>query len=422
MLSTPHDAFEALKRIVEATIGDVRARGADTVPLQESVGRTVADDIHADRDQPPFPRASMDGIAVRSASAVAAGSTFRLVGELAAGGDPAALTATSDTETDADWSDGRECIEIMTGAAVPDGYARVIPFEVISKAVIDGGTVYTVPEGIEGKTNIHPRGVDYRKGALLIRRGTRITAPHVAVLASCGYAGVPVVPRPSIAVIGTGDEIVPPEQNPLSYQIRGSNPWTISGELEAWGFPCDEIALVRDDRNEVTETISRMVEGHDIVLVSGAVSKGTYDFVPDILTALGAHISIHGVRQRPGKPLLIGEAGGRTIMGLPGNPVSSLVAIRRYLVPLLTASYGRSDAGGYTVITGEDIDFEPPLTWFPAVDTVRSDDGRLVATIREGHGSGDFYHIAGSSGFIEVPEDSRRMAAGSAVTFFPWGS
>jgi len=424
-LYTTEEAMVALSHTVADTLKTVTARGVEKVPLTNAPGRTLAVDITADRDQPPFHRAAMDGIAIPDGGAVDVGTTYVRKGVLPAGGDPRV------------WSQpkAQECLEIMTGAAVPDGYGTVIRYEDLSRDKQDGHkkdgqTVFTISGGsYRGGENIHRKGTDFGSGTVLLKAGSRLAAPHLAVLASSGVVSVPVRPLPSIVILGTGDELVEPESSPLDHQIRASNTWTIAGELTAWGFPPADHRIHGDNRNDLERTLKALVDQHDVVLISGAVSRGRYDFIPDILYEIGVEILVHGVRQRPGKPLLIGTAGTTTgtttVMGLPGNPVSSLVSVRRYLVPLLvnqTIEGGMTQyaASGFPVTTEDDIDFGPELTWFPVVD-IATVGGVAGVRLRHGNGSGDFYHVAGSAGFIEVPEARRNMPAGSKVQFFPWG-
>jgi molybdopterin molybdotransferase len=434
-LVTTTEAVAVLKELVGEAAPGWTAGDGEYVTPEGALGRYLAVDCSADRAQPPFNRAAMDGIAVPAGAAVRAGRIFRQVGVLGAGGDPRRF---ADSEVS---GAGDRCIEIMTGAAVPAGYGTVVPYEDLKREERKGETFFAVVSGTyRGGENIHGRGADYPAGTLLLPAGTRITAPHLAVLASCGMAPVPVRRRPSIAILGTGDELVPVKGVPLDHQIRASNPWCIAGELSAWGVPADSRGIVGDDPAELRAALEAALGKHHIVLVSGAVSRGLFDAVPDLLRELGVEIRVHGVRQRPGKPLLLGSrrdpagGAGTVVMGLPGNPVSSLVAVRRYLVPLLGES--RFGAGGIAVETTEEIDFTAPLTWFPAVDLVEPgpmDAGPAPAEgltaggdtvkvrLRNGNGSGDFFHLAGSAGFIEVPEDRRRLPAGVTVRFFPWG-
>ena len=419
ILSTPAH----VDAVVREVLGRASFRaGSLSVPLADAHGRILAQDVRADREQPPFNRAAMDGIAVRGAALESGTRTFRRVGELAAGADPRSIPP-DDTAAD------DSCIEIMTGAAVPAQFDTVIRYEDLVWSADRDGTARceVTASGLAVGENIHPRGGDYARGDLLAEPGTRIGSGLVSVLASCGYANVAVRALPRIGIIGTGDELVPVTDRPLDHQIRASNPPTIAAELEAWGLAVHHVSIVGDDRDNLEAAVRTALEKSEIVLLSGAVSKGKYDSVPEILSSLGVEIVIHGVRQRPGKPLLVGEANGRLVLGLPGNPVSSLVSVRRYLVPALVApqDVGRADARvrdatGYPVRLSRRLEFRKKLTWYPTMRASVDAEG-IVAEVVEGNGSGDFSQLAGSSGIAVVDEAIDELEAGRTVWFYPWG-
>lgn len=383
----------------------------ERVPLAAAHGRTLAEDVVADRDQPPFDRAAMDGIAMHAG----AEGPLRVVGVVAAGGDVDALRTHS-------WSDPDACVEIMTGAAVPREFDAVVRYEDLTFSEDDEGArfaSFTIPApgaAVTPRSNIHPRASDYPRGAGVAHAGERIGSAHMAVLASCGHAEVAVTALPRIELVATGDELVDPNAVPRDHQIRASNGVSIAAELGAWGFPVAESRLVADDRAAIRTALDGALSRSDVLLVSGAVSRGKYDSVPELLADLGVEITIHGVRQRPGKPLLVGTRDGTLVIGLPGNPVSSLVSVRRYLIPALAGA----GAAGFPVELGEELRFPKPLTWFPALRLERRGGG-LVALPVAGNGSGDFSHLAGSSGIGVVPEEADALPAGRTIWFYPWG-
>lgn len=462
-LSSPegveHEITSALARIIDHG-------QADLVALEDAGGRVLARDMYADREQPPFNRAAMDGIAISGKGLEAGTARLRCIAVLPAGGDPRPLQHAGDAHT---------CIEIMTGAAVPDGFDAVLRYEDIERVEEGGETWFTIaPSGHRLGENIHPCGADYSAGTRLLTAGTRIFSPHVAVLASCGITKVDVYPVPRIAILGTGDELVAPETTPLSHQIRASNPWSIEAELRSWGYPPLSRDTESDNSSDLTRAIETLLGEYDIVLLSGAVSRGMYDRIPGILDTLGVQTVIHGVRHRPGKPLLVGSrrVGGRPetlVLGLPGNPVSALVLVRRYLIPALASRAAhnfasRELAQGIPVCLAQELEFTRRLTWFPAVRTTmnspwesaaasnpvadradpaaasrsgeagvdpaappppaeaRADPVYLSAEVLPGNGSGDFFQLADSTGFVEIPAELEKVPAGTVLRFFAWGA
>jgi molybdopterin molybdotransferase len=318
--------------------------------------------------------------------------------------------------------------------------------------------------------NIHPQAADYHQGQVILGAGEIITSSHIAILASCGCTRVPSIPLPVIRILATGDELVDPSAPPLPHQIRGSNHLSLSAELTAWGFTPKRINIC-DDRPEALEAeISSAIQDAQILILTGAVSKGLYDEIPHLLTTLGVTIHIHGVSQRPGKPLLIGEYSTpegqkKLIMALPGNPVSALVNLRRYLVPALISRFtGYSDPGsgltippgaepgsesgsgfttrpqpntnpkpgprrrasrwlaaqGFRLPLGQDLAFSPSLTYYPGVQVIATEQGLLAYPV-QGNGSGDFFHLSKTSGFIIIPAKENLTKAGDLVHYLPWG-
>ncbi|KGE70995.1 molybdopterin molybdotransferase MoeA [Spirochaeta lutea] len=474
--------------------------GVETIPLERALGRCLARDLTADRHQPPFNRSAMDGIAIARADLPAAGPQntldcpeeawcFQSLGILAAGQDPGPLAhpgfsgntsqaGRTPSESEARPSPGAvplkraagtrdnkqapplpPCVEIMTGAAVPPGFDTVIRYEDLQRSPDSQAAGKNPPSPEPGPeagpvrwicrgsipargANIHPRGADYQKGAVILEGGQIITSSHIAVLASCGYTQVPLRTLPSITIVATGDELVSPDTTPLDHQIRASNHLSIAGELTSWGFPPGEVRLCPDDPQALTETIRRGLKESRVLILTGAVSKGAYDHIPGILEGLGVEIRIHGVSQRPGKPLLVGRArkAGRAdslVLGLPGNPVSALINLRRYLIPALAlqsipGSSGRIWAPGpaspmsswaalgFPLRLAREITFEPPLTYYPGV-SLEMYQGELTLVPVRGNGSGDFFHLSKTAGFIVMPKDRTRLEAGSLVQFYPWG-
>lgn len=421
-------------RLVDEEVARVfRDPPTERVPLEHAAGRILAESVVADRHGPPFDRAAMDGIAVVSAVAEDGIRRFLRVGVLPAGDDPRPFANPESRD---------RCVEIATGAAVPEGFDAVVRYEDLVRDESSGQVHFELSDpaaasnAIAPATNIHRSGEDYRRGERLLSPGVRIASTHVAVLATCGVTSVEVIRSPSVAVLATGSELVGIDTQPLEHQIRESNRWTLRAELAGWGFPPRVHDSVADDPAAIADRIAVLLEANDVLVLSGAVSRGVYDSIPAILERLGVEIRFHGVYQRPGKPFLFGTTGRSVVFALPGNPVSSLVTLRRYLIPALVRfGFGRCAsagcdsvdlaAAGLDAVLDEEISFAHPLTYFPAVRRVspatEAGEPLRVRPIA-GHGSGDFLQLAGSIGVVEMPPDIDSLPEGSRVRLFPWAA
>lgn len=367
----------------------------EEVPLELAVGRVLASDLRADRDGPPYDRVAMDGFAVDSAEAV---RTWTVRGLQCAGKPPVDRTGLA------------TAIEVATGAVLPTGCDAVVPYEHTERRddTVDLLKEAKLPRAAD---HVHRRGEDYRVGELLLPAGTTLLSPHLHSLATVGADPVAVVRRPVWALAATGDELVEVRDEPLAWQIRRSNAAAISGEARAWGLAPREQIVLPDDRARLVQGLERLLPGLDVVVLTGGVSAGVRDLIPSVLAEMGAKTVFHKIAQRPGKPFWCGRFPGPTgpvVFGLPGNPVSSLFAFRRYVLPWLLAAEGRAPPEQRVRATG--LTAPPPglhvfLPWSQSL-------GRL-----EWGGSGNFLSLAASSGFVEVG-DSRSL---EEPRFYPWG-
>lgn len=381
--------------------------GSVRVPIDSAHGEVLRQTISAERDQPPFDRVTMDGIAVRHSAIVAGVRRFRVTGTQGAGGERISIT------------DDDSCVAIMTGAALPPGVDTVIPVERIQRE----GELVTLENGYQPVAGqcIHRRASDHPQGTLLLTPGTRIGAPEMAILTVGGSASVEVSRRPSIAVISTGDELVDVGQPVSANQIRSSNDRAISGALAARGFrDCTRVHLP-DDRGVMEPELRRLLAENDVLILTGGVSMGEFDYVPQVLLALGMELVFHKVLQRPGLPLWFGiSPAGKPVFALPGNPVSSLVCLVRYALPgLLHAMQFNRDLTPI-VSLAEEVRFAPDLTCFLPVTLEYTADGRCLARPKQTNTSGDFAALAGTSGFVELPRGASLFPAGYAARFYAW--
>ena len=324
----------------------------ETVPLEAAAGRILAETLVAERDLPPFDRVAMDGIAIRHRAWAAGGRRYRVEGVVGAGSEPAAL------------NDDGQCLEVMTGAMLPPGADTVIPVESIRFA--DGFAVLGNEPVIVG-ANVHRQASDGDAGDIALTIGTRLRGPELAVAASVGRGTVRVSRSPQIAIISTGDELVGPNVSIQPWQIRRSNAHGIAALLRERGHSDLVDVHVSDDRPLLTERISTLLATRDVLILSGGVSAGRFDYVPGVLSDLGVRRIFHKVAQRPGKPLWFGvSAEGKPVFALPGNPVSTLVCLVRYVLPALDRLCGRPP----TTPPGVVLDRSRPLFRSYALATV----------------------------------------------------
>lgn len=391
----------------DAAIARELARAPDEeLPLAACPGRVLRREIHAERDAPPFDRVTMDGIALAEAAIRAGRRAFRVAGVQAAGRDALALASTDD------------CIEVMTGAPLPSGCDTVVPVERI--AIADGRAAIESGYQPVPWLHVHRRAADAQAGDRLLEPGTRLGGPEIAIAASAGLTRLTVSCRPRIAVISTGDELVEPGEALLDHQIRRSNSHALAAALALAGFPPVTDRHLPDRAEAQASAIARELGCHDALVLSGGVSAGRFDHVPSVLEALGVRKVFHQVSQRPGRPFWFGVRDGTAVFALPGNPVSVLVCLARYVIPALRAAAGIRPSPQPVAVLARDYEFAAALSCFLPV-TIRYDrDGRTLAEPRPTGGSGDFIRLAGSDGFVELPPGPATHRAGLAVPFFHW--
>lgn len=387
---------EALARI----LGAANPLEPEDVDLAAALGRVVVSPVRADVDDPPFDRSAMDGLAVRAAD-VAEPVTLRLIGVIAAGDPPPERPVMAG-----------EAYRIMTGAPLPPGADAVVIVEHTEDA---GGGAVRVLEGAPRGANIRVRGEVAKRGDEVVSLGRLVTPEVMGVLASFGVGRVAVVRRPRVVVMATGNELVPVEAVPGPGQIRDSNRWTIAALAELAGAVVDVAPTVRDDRASVLAAIRAGLQ-HDVLVLSGGVSMGTFDIVGECLRALGAEVLLHKVAIQPGKPLLVARCGRTLIFGLPGNPVSVLVTGRVFLMPALRRMAGRqrpSDpliparlAGTLPVAAGRTI-YHPAVILFT--------DGAPMVTPLQTLGSADQVGHARRNCFIVRQQGAGPHSYGESV-------
>ena len=385
-------------------------RRPQIVAASAACGLQLAEAIRADRDYPPFARAMMDGYAVRVADA---GRTVAVVAELAAGRMADVTVA------------GGRAVKIMTGAPCPAGTEAVVPMEHVPRH----GRQVDLPGAIPVGQHIAPQGSECRCGDVVLQPGQMVSPLVIAVLASFGVERVAAIPRPSLAVITTGEELIPPGQIPAPGQIRNSNGPMVLAMARQWGLE-QLIHLHTVDDPEATRRTLDAVADRDLVLFTGGVSAGSYDFVPQTLTAYGAATIFHQVAQKPGKPLLVARKAEQLIFGLPGNPLACHLGFHRYVTAAIQRMQGQWPRSAQ--LLGQ---LAAPVTsrhqrtffllgkaWYDAAVA----GGWRVEPVA-GNSSADVFGPCGANCYVRLPPGPVDLAAGAAVELTwigrpPWAS
>jgi len=379
----------------------------ESLPLPQCMGSVLRENVYAERDQPPFDRVAMDGIAVDSSVSRNGRRTFRMQGMQAAGDPPMRLLA------------GDACIEVMTGAVLPQGCDAVIPVEQIELA--DAQVSLKAGAEIVGWQNVHRRATDGRQGELLLKVGTLLRAPEIAVAASAGMSRVRVSSQPTVIVISTGNELVEPGEPILSHQVRRSNAYGIAAALRQRGFVRVADDHLPDDLKTLRERLTLHLHTHDVLILSGGVSMGRFDLVPKVLEELGVRLVFHRIAQRPGMPMWFGVAeSGQAVFALPGNPVSTLVCLARYVLPALYQAMGQDAPAVERIAISEAVEFKALMAFFLPVTVNYDDWGRPWAVPKPTHGSGDFTSLAGTDGFVELPPGPNVWPKGFVTRLYRW--
>lgn len=367
---------------------EVRPLGEVEVPLDEAVGYVLAEDVTSDVDLPPFDRSAMDGYAVRAEDVSELPAVLEVLEDVPAGSFPRMPLSPG------------KCTRVMTGAPVPEGTDLVV-IEEHSQPLPDGRVRILKA----GKGNLCPRGEDVRKGEVVLRRGHPLRPPEVGLLAAVGAERVRAFRKPKVAVVATGDELVEVRRRPGPSQIRDVNTHSLLALCRSYGFEAESLGISRDDPGELRRRIRLGMDGADVVLVSAGVSVGKYDFVPDVLEGLGVRIVFHNVAMKPGKPTLFGVHPGGALFGLPGNPVSTVVAFLLFVEPVLRKMAG-FEVGKLlplkAVLDGK-LSNKGDRTALKPCRLLR-DGGGWRAVPVQSHGSADIASLSRADGFVVVGE------------------
>ncbi|OFV98475.1 MAG: hypothetical protein A3H28_04455 [Acidobacteria bacterium RIFCSPLOWO2_02_FULL_61_28] len=376
---------------------------SEVVPLSESLGRVLAEPIHADRDFPPFPRATRDGFAVRSADLVSLPARLRVIGQARAGTEFSGTVGIA------------ECVEIMTGASVPSGADAVVMVEYTSER--DGWV--EVNRAVAPGENVVPQGSEGRQGDLVLPVGRRIRYGEVAMLAAVGKQTVSAYRKPRVAILPTGDEVVELGVTPGPFQIRNSNSYSLQAQVaSAQAIPLP-LGIAPDREDRLREMIAEGLRS-DLLLLSGGVSMGKFDLVEKVLADFQAEFFFDGVAIQPGKPLVFGRAQGTFFFGLPGNPLSTMVTFELFARPALQLLSGEPDAPLLFLRArlGKDVRRKPGLTAFLPALLEGSYSDPVVSPV-EWKGSGDIASLNRANCYLVIPEETEEIKAGEWVSVLP---
>jgi len=396
--------FEQAQSVVREKLGTVkRDLKAEAAPLGQALNRVLAENVEADRDYPPFNRSTRDGYAVRSADVGTAPAALDCVGEVRAGESFAGQVAP------------KQCVRIMTGAPLPPGADAVVMFE----QAHESDARVSVQRPVEPWQNVVRQGSEAAAGNVVVHEGRRLGAAELGLLASVGRKDVNVFRQPSVAILPTGDEVVPVDRQPEWFQVRNSNAVTLEAQVAQAGGAPRRLGIAPDDKAALRRMIEEGLEA-DLLLLSGGISAGKYDFVGEVLKELGAEFYFHGVAIRPGKPLAFGYVRGKFFFGLPGNPVSTYVTFELFVRPALGMLQGAEFEFPVFLRArmGKPFRQKPGLTAFmPARVCLENLDP--VVNLVGWQGSGDLVGVAAANCFLVVHPEQSEIPRGEWVDVLP---
>jgi molybdopterin molybdotransferase len=382
--------------------------GREDVPLAESLGRVLAEDVACDVDLPPFDRSAMDGYAVRAADTARAPVSLQVAGQVQAG-----------RELDLVLLEG-QAVQIMTGAPLPRGADAVQQVE--KTRALDGGRRVEVKEAVAPGTHVAPRGSEVRAGDIVLVAGTIIDPATIAVLATAGRGRVRVGRRPSLSVVVTGDELVDVWETPGRARIRNSNGYTVEAQARWAGAEVVSLGVVADDAERIADAVRRGF-ATDVLVLSGGVSEGVFDLVEEVLARFDVGLLFTKVAIKPGAPLVFGRRGDKLVFGLPGNPVSAQVTFDLFVRPALLRMQGSRVVSRPRV----EVELLQPLVNRSGRDNhlparVRFEGGRLVAEPVPSRGSGDVVAHARANALVILEHNRLRAEAGERAPAVLLGS
>jgi len=408
--------FISFEQALEEVLRSCHVLEPEHVALAESLGRVLASDIISSENIPPFASSAMDGFAVRHEDLLGCETgavSLRLIDHIAAG---QVSNKTIEPGT---------CAKIMTGAPIPPGATAVVPREAVENGTEgpeNSPEAIVFRSAIEYGKHVRPAAEDVRVGDTVLVKGVQITPPAVGMLATLGYDRVPVVRKPRVRVISTGDEIIPPSWKPGPGQIRNSNGPGLRAQALCAGASCDQYEHVSDNPEAIRALITGG-EPADLWVFSGGVSVGDHDYVKAVLEELGMQMVFWKVRQRPGKPLAFGKLGKTLVLGLPGNPVSSAMCFEVYARPMIKALLGEGDrtdsARPMYAELSEAVEKVKDLHYFARGLLTQSENGRRTVVLTGPQGSNLYHSVVKANCIVHLPEGQTHVPQGAKVRITP---
>ena len=400
----PALTFEQARAIITEKIAELAPEPSrETIPLDDALGRVLASLVTADRDYPPFNRSARDGFAVRASDVANPPARMKIIGQTRAG-EPSKFQIQPG-----------ETVEIMTGAPGPEGADTVVMWEHSTR---DGDDV-TLEKSVPAGKNLIFRGSEAKQGSVVLESGVRLDYPEIALLASTGNASVEVYRKPTVAILSTGDEVVELDVSPEPFQIRNSNAYSLAMQVRRQGGEPRILPIASDRLDRTRELVEEGLKS-DLLLLSGGVSMGKYDFVEQVLSELGAEFYFTEVKIQPGKPLVFGRVGSTPVFGLPGNPISTMVTFEVFARIALhrLAGRGSSPLPFLEARLGSDFKHKPVLTRFlPSV--LDGDYAEATVNPVKWQGSGDLVALARANCFLVATPDRESWKAGETIFVLP---
>lgn len=383
-------------------LASVRPLAAETVPLPSALGRVLAQNIVASRDQPPFAASAMDGYALRSGDTP---GNLQLIGESSAGHGFAGRC------------EAGTAVRISTGAAVPSGADTIVIQEDVRR---DGGSI--IVPAVAAERNIRPRGCDFTAGTLLLPAGRRLDGVALSLVAASGTAQVSVSRAPRVAILSSGDELAAPGSEPGPFQIFDSGTFGIAGLIQSWGGAPNRLAVERDDIGAIARAAEEGLRGSDLLVVIGGASVGDHDHARPALMRLGLKPVVEKIAVRPGKPTWFGAAGRGLVLGLPGNPASALACAALFLRPLIEAMLGRDPlqcVATHRARLTQALPANGPREHYLRARLEVDGEGRQIVRAFEDQDSSLISVFAAANALIRLPADAPGLAPSAMVDVLP---